>query len=49
MNNNQKMAFAIAAEEENRAARRPKAKKNPSKGKGTMKPVSRKGKSKFTY
>jgi len=46
---NQRAAFAAVAIEENRLARKQKGKKNPSKVKGTMKPVSRKGKSKFKY
>lgn len=49
MNINQRAAFAAVAIEENKLARKRTAKKNPSKAKGTMKPVSRKGKNKFKY
>jgi hypothetical protein len=49
MNINQRAAFAAFAIEQDKLARKPKAKKNPSKTSGTMKPVSRKGKSKFKY
>lgn len=48
MNINQRAAFARAAEAET-AKHKPKAKKNKKKGQKKMTPVSRKGKSKWSY
>jgi len=48
MNINQRAAFAAVAIEQDALAKK-RGKKNKSKNKSTMKPVSRKGKNKFKY
>jgi hypothetical protein len=46
---NQKWAFAVAAEEENKRNREQNKKKPKRQGSKKMNPTSRKGKSKFRY